>query len=472
MLKGIRKQTLKRTIGGKLSTSRQTRPRWDNGFLKQLDQPIKREMHREKKILDSLKLLRDINPDASMAVWNFLRLSNQGHEVQVFGNNGENDEAMQEYINGELAPRLGKIYGGGTDQLVNVLNLSGYTFGAEALEVELDDSLTEIVDFHPIEPSKIDFKPDNETGELKLCQRQQDGTWLELNEEQVFYVPLDPDIDDPYGRSPMLPALEAVIFQAEVLNDLRTVAHKLGYPRFDISVATEAIIENIPDDAFLDEEQLSKFVNNYMDTVEEAFADIDIDDDFYHDSTIKVDLVSGLGGKSIDFKSLLDILDRQVTVALKQLPILLGQNQSTTETHGSIQWEIQVAGIRSIQNMTKRLLEKAYTVALRIKGSQSSVTVTFNEVRSKDRQAEANAESTEINNAIAKVNQGWIDNDEAANVIVGHDAVTEPKQQTSFSNPFLSSKTFSKTDEEEEDDEGRQVRLFPSEIFLKEKIKR
>ncbi|MDT2759279.1 phage portal protein family protein [Enterococcus xiangfangensis] len=469
VIENVRKSTLKKIVGGKFETGRQTRPKWEYGFLKQIDQPIKRELHREKKILDSLKLLRDINPDASMAVWNFLRLGNQGHEVQVFDLNGENDEEMQRYINEELAPRLGKIYGGGTDQLVNVLNLAGFTYGAEALEVELDSSLTEVVDFHPIQPSKVDFVPNNETGELELCQKQSDGKWLRLNSEQVFYVPLDPDIDDPYGRSPMLPALEAVIFQAEVLNDLRIIAHKMGYPRFDVSVSTEAIISNIPDRLQYDKEGTEQFINDYMDTVESAFAEIDIDDDFYHDDTIKVEQVSGMGGKSIDFKSLLDILDRQVTVALKQLPIMLGQNQSTTETHGSIQWEIQVAGIRSIQNMTKRLLEKAYTVALRVKGSQSSVSVTFNEVRSKDRQAEANAEATEINNWIAKVNQGWIDNDEAANEIVGHDAISEPKQQVNYSNLF--NKQQSETDEEE-DDESRQIRRFPSEIFLENKLKK
>lgn len=470
VLGNIRKDTLKKVVAGKFESGRQTKAKWDYGFLKQLNQPVKRELHREKKILDSLKLLRDINPDASMAVWNFLRLGNQGHEVQVFGIDGENDEEMQQYINEDLAPRIGKIYGGGTDQLVNVLNLAGFTYGAEALEVELDDSLTEIVDFHPIQPSKIDFIPNEESGELELSQRQPDGKWLTLNPEQVFYVPLDPDIDDPYGRSPMLPALEAVIFQAEVLNDLRIIAHKMGYPRFDVSVSTEAIVSNIPERLQFDKEGSEKFINDYMDTIETAFAEIDIDDDFYHDDTIKVEQVSGMGGKSIDFKSLLDILDRQVTVALKQLPIMLGQNQSTTETHGSIQWEIQVAGIRSIQNMTKRLLEKAYTVALRVKGSQSSVSVTFNEVRSKDRQAEATAEATEINNLIAKVNQGWIDNDEAANEMVGHDAISEPKQQVGYSNLFGNTQK-TKEEEKEDDDEGRQIRLFPSEIFLKEKTK-
>lgn len=141
---------------------------------------------------------------------------------------------------------------------------------------------------------------------------------------------------------------------------------------------------------------------------------------------------------------------------------MLGQNQSTTETHGSIQWEIQVAGIRSIQNMTKRLLEKAYTVALRARGSQSSVHVSFNEIRSKDRKAEADAEAREIQNWMLKYQMGWVDNNEASNEMTGHDAVSDPMSISTTS-------SLSQQSSEEGDDEQRQIRRFPSEILFEEK---
>lgn len=419
----------RKNVGGSLTGGRETEPLWKRGIYSNTDIPVRRAPHRETNILDTLKLLRDINPDASSAVWTFLRLANQGHEVEVYRPDGSIDEVMQEYINNELAPRIGKMYQGGTDQLINVLNLTGFTEGAQALEVELTERLDDIVDFHVLSPSKLSFMPDKDTNDLHLCEKQTDGTFKMLNENQVFYVPLDPDVDDPYGRSPMLPAIQSIIFQAQVLNDLKAVAHHQGHARLDISVATDAIISNIPPDiAMSGEDAVTKFVDDYMAGVQTAFDKLEPDDDLYHDASITVGMVGGTNGKSMDAQALIGIINQQVVSSLKTLPIMLGRNETTTETHGSIQWEIYVDGIRSIQNMSKRILERAYNLALQIKGSQSKAVVTFNEVRSKDRLAEAQAEQAELNNLITKVNQGWIDNDEASNEAVGHSAVGEPKQ--------------------------------------------
>ncbi len=167
----------RKNVGGSLTGGRETEPLWKRGIYSNTDIPVRRAPHRETNILNTLKLLRDINPDASAAVWTFLRLANQGHEVEVYGPDGSIDEAMQEYINNELAPRIGKMYQGGTDQLINVLNLTGFTEGAQALEVELTERLDDIVDFHVLSPSKLSFMPDKDTNELHLCEKQTDGTF-------------------------------------------------------------------------------------------------------------------------------------------------------------------------------------------------------------------------------------------------------------------------------------------------------
>lgn len=464
---------MKRSIGGTLKSGRQTKAPWESEFFTNLKQPLKRSPQRAKKVLEALKYLRDVNPDASMAVWNFLRLANQGHDVTVVDVNGNPDEEMQDYINDELAPRMGKIYGGGTDQLVNVLNLTGYTQGAEALEVELDESLTEVVDFHAVDPARLEFVPDDD-GVLHLAQKNEKGEHIFLNEEQVFYVPLDPDADDPFGRSPMLPAVEAVLFQAQVLEDLKAVAHHQGHARFDISVSSEAILDAIPEESYMNETEVKRFVDSFVDAAQESFSNIEPDDDFYHNDSIKVDTVGGTAGKSMDAKALIDIIDQQIISSLKQFPILLGRNSSVSETHAKIQMELEYMSIRSIQKMTKRLLEKAYTVALRARGSQSVVTVTFDDVSIKNRTEDAQAEATEIANEIAKVNQGWIDNDEASNAITGSDAVGEPKQQqygalTQYQQALSKLKGGDDNQgEDEEGEESRSYKKFPSELLFKQ----
>lgn len=418
---------LRQSINYRLESGRQTGDRWEKQFG-WYDGFIKRNELRNKDVMESLRLIRDINPDASMAIWNFLRLSNQGHELECLKPTGKPDKQGLEYLN-NLAKRIGKLYGGGTDQLINVLNLTGFTQGAIALEVELNDGLNDVVDFHAVDPSTLDFRRNKETGEIELVQKQKDGTYKVLNPEQVFYYPIDPDIGDPYGRSPILPILQIVFFQVEVLRDLKAVAHHQGHARFDISIMEEAILKNIPPSiAAQGEEKVREFVMNYIADIERHFNNLKPDDNFIHPDSVKVDMVGGTNGKSMDVTKIIDVINQQVVTALKQLPILLGRNEGTTETHGTIQWQIYVAGIESIQRGTKRLLERAYNLALQIQGRQSRAKLTFNKLRTVDREKEARAEQIEVDTWIKKVQQGWADNNEAANAVVGHDAVAEPQQ--------------------------------------------
>ena len=237
-----------------------------------------------------------------------------------------------------------------------------------------------------------------------------------LNREQVFYQPLDPDIGDPYGRSPILPVLQVVFFQTEVLKDLKAVAHNQGHARFDISIVEESILKNIPPSiASQGEQAVRQFVGKYIGDIEAAFNKLKPDDNFIHPDSVKVEMTGGTNGKSMDATALINIINQQLVASLKQLPILLGLNETSTETHGTVQWQIYVAGIESIQRGVKRVIERAYNVALQVQGKQSKARLTFNKLRTTDRFQDAQAEQIETNTWIARVQQGWADNNEAAN---------------------------------------------------------
>ncbi|USK77746.1 hypothetical protein [Peribacillus frigoritolerans] len=153
---------------------------------------ISRNELRNADIIEKLKVIRDVNPDASMAMWNVLRLANNGHTLEAVTVGGKVEKGTSDKLN-ELAGRLGVLYGGGTDQLINVLLLSAYTQGAVALEVELNEDISDVVDFHAIDPFTLDYRKNSETGELELVQKQSNGEYKVLNREQVFYYPRSRD---------------------------------------------------------------------------------------------------------------------------------------------------------------------------------------------------------------------------------------------------------------------------------------
>jgi hypothetical protein len=444
-----------------LSGGKQTKMKWEEQFH-WYDQLLTRSDYRAKNVMENLKVIRDLNPDASMAIWNFLRLANTGHELECETDSGASDKRNLELLEG-LSKRVGSLYGGGLDQLINVLLLTGFTQGAVALEVEVTDDLKDIVDFHAVDPSTLDYRRNKETGELELVQEQWDGSFKVLNQEQVFYHGFDPDIGDPYGRSPILPILQVIFFQIEVLKDLKKVVHHQGYQRFDISVVEEAIMNNMPDGIkHGSPEEVNAYVQSYISDVQAQMAELEPDDDFFHTDSIKVETAGGSQGNNLDVSRVIDVINQQIVTALKQLPILLGRNEGTTETHGTIQWQIYVAGIESIQRGIKRLLEKAYNISLQVYGSQSKAKITFNPLRVQDRLKEAQAEEVETRVKIQQINQGWIDNDEAAIEIVGHEAVDEPKQPLMQQQPQQQEEEQPDDNPKDEDpEEERKVQKLP-----------
>lgn len=410
-----------------LPRGKQTKTKWESQW-NWYEGVIKRRDYKSIQVMENLRIIRDLNPDASMAIWNFLRLANTGHEVDARTPNGKPEKRSTEILE-EVSRRVGRLYGGGLDQLINVLLLTAFTQGAIALEVELTEDISDIVDFHAVDPSTLDFMRNKETGKVELVQKQDDGSYKVLNQETVFYYPIDPDIEDPHGRSPILPILQIIFFQIQVLKDLQKVIHHQGYDRFDIKVIEEAIIENLPDHIKRgDPEDIRQYVTNYIGEIQRQMEELEPDDDFYHTSSVEIAAVGVNKNVSLSAQGVIDIINQQIVTALKQLPILLGRNEGTTETHGTVQWQIYVAGIQSIQRGIKRLLEKAFNVVLQINGRQRTAHIKFNEIRTTDRQSDAQAEKTETETKILQVKQGWIDNDEASNEMVGHDAVAEPQE--------------------------------------------
>lgn len=75
-------RNLSHSINSRLESGRQTHEKWEKQFSWYEGIMINRNEFRNKDVMESLKIIRDLNPDASMAIWNFLRLSNNGHELE------------------------------------------------------------------------------------------------------------------------------------------------------------------------------------------------------------------------------------------------------------------------------------------------------------------------------------------------------------------------------------------------------
>jgi hypothetical protein len=169
---------------------------------------------------------------------------------------------------------------------------------------------------------------------------------------------------------------------------------------------------------------LRQWVTAVIAEIETVYASLEPDDAYVHANTIKVNgSVGTLGAQALGMiDTLITKLERMSARAMKQMPLLLGIDESTTDANANRQWEIQAAGIKSIQHLCETMLEHLLGLALQAQGIQATVTFRFAELRAAEMLRDAMTEQMQIANARAKYNAGWISQDAAAQEITGHDA--------------------------------------------------
>lgn len=245
-----------------------------------------------------------------------------------------------------------------------------------------------------------------------------------LDRPTVRYVPIDPAPGWPYGRAIVSPALHTTLFLIGILHDLRRAAAQQGWPRIDLMVDFEALAQMAPDDAQPGTEGFETWVTAVINEIETVYASLEPDDAYVHANTIKANAAVGtLGAQALGMiDTLITKLERMSARAMKQMPLLLGIDEATTDSNANRQWEIQAAGIKSIQHLCETMLEHLLGLALQAQGIQATVTFRFAELRVAEMLRDAMTEQIQIQNAQTKYNAGWISQDAAAQEVTGHDA--------------------------------------------------
>jgi hypothetical protein len=380
-------------------------------------------------IEDLIDVLIDIHPDVSFAVWNFMRISDSGYTIRV--ENVEDSEVYEEGLEEIqfLIKRLSQPnienfeLSRDFDKVVQQLILSTVVRGACSLELVLTPSYDDVAFLAPVDPSTVDFKFENDR-----YVPYQDEETLSLDIPTFFYEGLDSMIDNPYGRSPILGALNTIFFQMQVLNDLKQVVHNQGYPRFDITILEEVLLNRMPITIRNNEEKKQKWLNEKLQEIIDMYNDLDPDDSFVHYDSVEISMAGGgeKGGAIIDPQKLMDVIDSQIMAGLKTLSTILGRRSTgNTESFAKMEIKLYIKGVEAIQKTVERILSRALTLTLNIKGMQGVVYFEFNPVEIRTSMETAQFEQVHLLNCQFKRDQGWIDQEEASMMAVGHSPVSE-----------------------------------------------
>jgi len=394
-----------------------------------------------------MQILADSHTDVGLALWNVLRLGTKGFGYEAKTLAGGEDPDSKALLDA-LVPRLNAKAGGIKAVHIQMM-LSWYLYGAICCEMALTDNLRDVLDVFPVNPFTIQFERDAMTQALVMFQQQlfqalgpdgksaanpiakkgvpgnTAGGYRRLNDLLVHYVPCDPTIDDPYGRIPSATVINEVFFDIQFLADLKKIVHGVGTPKYVIKIIEEILAKTCPPSIKNDPAKYAAWLDERLGEVQTAFNGLEPEEALVVFDSVEPDILSAKSSTNILglVTPLSRAIERRIIKALKMMPILMASNEGTTETHGSVQFEIFAEGIASAQEAITSIMAAFLKLYLELSGRQANVTCEFAAIKTANRLLVANAENKEIINAMLKEAAGYQSHDESSIEITGSVAV-------------------------------------------------
>lgn len=335
-----------------------------------------------------LELLVSVHPDVSHALHTYLRM---GETKLSFTADNDGAQAVLDVLVDMFSkplPSPGYQHGRSLDKLDGVQRLMVMVRGACAGEVVLNDQVNDVVDIVPVDPMLIWFRRHPDTQRLEPWQfvrfprmrpgEEWFGQYKKIDTPTFIYEELDPFVDDPYGRSPILPVLQVVFFHIQVLQDIKAVVHNQGYRRMDVKILEPIILKNMPAQFKSDPNAQRTWLAGKYKEYQTAFQNLNPDDAFIHWDSVEIGYMQGgPAGPMIDVTKLINVIDTQLATSLKTLLTLLSRHQGSTETYSSIDTQIYIKTVESARSVTKRFWSRAFALAARVRGVQTAVDADY-----------------------------------------------------------------------------------------------
>ena len=257
-------------------------------------------------------------------------------------------------------------------------------------EVVLAKDRMTTIDFVVADPltSKFQLHDDDEYGEMfKLIKVLRNGVIVDLDRDpSLSYIPVNGDINSPFGKPFILGALFPSIWQLMLLKDIRDMLRTQIYPFVHIKVDTEKILMASGGDTkiALERAQTAKK------TATDAWQNKGTQTAIATGDDVEYSIISGLNRATFGmFDPLIELLSSQISSGTGVQPLFLGINQSTTETNADVQFLIELAIIRGVQTLVNMVMTEHFNYMNQAAGVGGEVYFELLEMNAQERKRKA-----------------------------------------------------------------------------------
>lgn len=317
--------------------------------------------------------LQKYDPDTANAIWAIIRFASTPIQLHFVTDKGEfdADKTMQfktildsTWLAATNAPNL--------DELADNIVMELFMHGGIGLEIVLDEFKLP-TRFVTLASKELEWKKKN--GIFYPLQTAQ-GKEINLDIPTFFFASTDRHPDQAVADSPILAAIQAVTFKQNVITDIQRVIRRAGYPRHRVKILEEVMQKNAPVDIRMDPAKMTKWLSDQKKAIGDAMAKLNPEDAIVIFDSIEVDYLSTQGAMTVDFRPVLEILDGQLTSALKVLPSILGKGSAGgSQNIASVESMVFLNTPTFLQKRCDKLLSQALTMTARLMGMKGSIKV-------------------------------------------------------------------------------------------------
>jgi len=334
---------------------------------------------------DAMRALVKISGDFSMAVTSYVRLANTPLRYEVYDMSHQlSDEGSQLLLSVQTNMDYLSDYSYGYDDRIPLQEVSEVSLfetvmtGACAAELVLDKARLPFR-IQPVSPSKLRWRISQvDTGNgiaHKIIPWQQlQGATVLLDIPTFFSARLDHDVTIAYPKPPLESALNAAVFSAEVLEDIRRAVRRSGHSRLVVSLNTEMVMKSAPVEARGDFNKLKDWMETIRSGLELQISGLNPESGLVMWDTAKVDYLDSQIGASADYSPLMDIVDSQASTALRTPPSILGKRMSAgSQNISSSESLLFLKHVHGVQKPNESIMSRLWTLALRLYGFEGYV---------------------------------------------------------------------------------------------------
>ena len=333
-----------------------------------------------------LKQLSKMDPDVSAGIWNFLRLLESGFKATALDKNLLPADKFQTKLDQMLFRMAGKADYKNWDplrldikQIANQLAKYILLRGAAGLEVVLgkDKRLFKMI---VIDPITITFRQPTKGTYVPYQRNIITGEYISMAIPTFFWGLLDPDTDSPYETPPFLPAVQAVLFNISVMQDLQRIVKRVAFPRIAIKIVEQTLRKYAPAHVQFDETLLANWMNSQRISIGESLKNLAPEDAAVFFDSVELEMLETKNNATVDYKPLIQVIDQRVITGLKSMPTILGRQFGSSQTLGGIEALLYAKSVACVQDVVINMLERALTLSMQLEGIKGYARCKYGEV--------------------------------------------------------------------------------------------